>query len=552
MNTPRRAGLMLLAVLAVYWPALWGGFIWDDNVLVAGNRLVKASDGLYRFWCTTEPVDYWPVTSSLWWAQWRLWGDDPRGYHLANVLLHALNAMLLWQLLERLRAPGAWLAGLLFAVHPVCVETAAWIAETKNTLSLAFALASVLLFLKAGTSRAERDAEGEGGKPEHFLWRWLALGAFVLALLSKSAVAPLPCVLLALAWWQRGRLDRRDLMSVTPYFLAALAAGLVTIWFQYNKAIDTAVVRTDGLLSRFAIAGWAVWFYLGKALAPVGLSAVYPRWTADLSSVWTYAPVALALAAVAALRRWRPLGVALGCFVLLAGPVLGFLNIYFMRYSLVANHWLYIPMVPLVALVAWLPRRWWPVAGAVALAFGVLAWQRARLYGDAEALWRDAERKNPDSWVVQNNLGNALLMQGRGAEALARYRKAHQLDPRDERPLYNAGLLYAMSGQPARAAALYWQALALNGSDADTRYNLGLALGRQCRFAEAAACFRKAAAIQPDFAAAYYNWGFALTKMGRHAEAVPLLRRALELSPDSVAARYQLALALNHQADSAP
>lgn len=528
-------GALLLATLLAYAPSLGGPFVWDDGVLITNNPLIHRADGLYRFWCTTEAPDYFPLTSTTWWLEWRLWGDNPLGYRLVNVLLHAASALLLWRVLARLRVPAAWWAGAIFALHPVNVDAVAWIAERKNTLAMVFMLTSVWCYLRAEEPPRQRR------------WDALALAAFLAALLSKTAVAPLPVALLGLAWWQRGAIRREDVRRSLPFFGLALVFGLITIWFQYNRAIIDAPVRDDGFLSRVAIAGRAVWFYAGKVLWPVNLSAVYPRWALEPTAWWAWLPAGLVVAAVAALGIARRAWLAgFGFFLLMLAPVLGFLNIYFMRYSLVANHWLYFAEIGLVALVA---QVHWRVVLVVVL--GVLTWHRASLYGEPVRLWEDAQRQNPDSWVVQNNLANALAAAGRDDEALAHYQAAVRIEPRNEKTFYNLGLLYVGRGDLANAIAAYREAQALSPRDADIAYNLGLALGRAGRLAEAAEQFGVAVRVRPGFAAAQFNRGFALAKLGRDAEAVPAFQTAIALAPWEINARYQLAMALARLGDKA-
>jgi len=175
--------LIFLLAFAVYWPALRGQFVWDDLLLVDKNPLVKGEAGLRSIWFQAD----FPLTTLAFWVQWLMWGKNPAGYHIVNVLLHALNAVLVWRVLARLRIPGAWIAGMIFAAHPVCVASVAWISELKNTLSLGFFLLSFWFYLKF--DRQTVDGKVNQGAN---LWYWLSLAAFLLALLSKTSTVMLP------------------------------------------------------------------------------------------------------------------------------------------------------------------------------------------------------------------------------------------------------------------------------------------------------------------------------------------------------------------------
>ncbi len=305
--------LIIAASVTVYWPSLCGGFIWDDEPYLSQNPMIKAADGLYRYWFTTEPTDYYPFSNTTLWIEWRLWGANPTGYHVTNLLLHIASVLLIWQLLRKLSVPGAFLAALLFAVHPVNVESVAWICQRKGLLALVLSLLSILWYL--------RDVR------RFDIWYWLSLTAFLLAMLSKGSVAVLPIVLLLIAWWQKGRIHVADIARMTPFFFVAIVLTGVNVWFQKHGA--DIVLRDATLAQRLLGAGAVVWFYLSKALLPLDLIFIYPAWNIHSSALW-WLPLA-AVVAVTCLLVWQsnsrrgPLGAAaavrLG--VLLHGAVAG-------------------------------------------------------------------------------------------------------------------------------------------------------------------------------------------------------------------------------------
>ncbi len=327
------AAIIILLTILAYLPVMRGGFFWDDSTLITENPMVKAPDGLYRFWFTTEALDYYPLTWSLLRLEWRVWGNSAPDYHMVNVLLHAANAVLVWLMLRRLRIPGAWLAALIFAVHPVNVATAGWISEQKNTVSMLFYAAAILLYLEFDDGR-------------HWCWYGLSLAAFVLALLSKSAVVMLPVVLLGCIWWRRGRVERRDIVYSLPFFALALVAGVSAVWFQYGNAMHWQTVREAGFAGRLAAAGWVPWFYFFKALVPFHLMVVYPKWEIDPSRLVSWLPGMLLIVCFLLFwrerRSWgRTALFGFGYFTVTLFPVLGFFDLVFYRFSLVADHWQY-------------------------------------------------------------------------------------------------------------------------------------------------------------------------------------------------------------------
>jgi len=546
------AALLVALVLAAYWPAMRGGFIWDDKGLVSESPLVHAEDGLRRFWTTAEAPDYWPMTSTTFWLEWRLWGADPTGYHVTNVVLHVAEALLVWLLLARLGAGGAFLAALVFAVHPVNVESVAWIAQRKNLVALLFLLPSVLLYLESD----ERDRAGAAGRARRGYW--LSLALFALAMLGKGSVATLPGILLLLVWWRHGSLGRRDLARVAPFAVVAFVLVLVNVWFQTR---GTGPLRDASLVERALGAGAVVWFYLSKALVPVGLSFVYPQWSISASRLVWWLPLAAAGVVTVALWRGRrgparSLFVAWCFFVVSLVPVMGLTDVYFMKYSLVADHYQHVAIlgviVPLAAgWSAWRRRLappFRPAALAVAaIAVAGLTWLSARqsaTYRDEETLWRAAIATNPDAWLAHYNLAVGLREAGRAREAGEHLERALRVRPDYAEAHNNLALLLSAEGRDAEAMGHAETAVRLRPDMPEARVDLGILLARSGRSAEALPHLQEAVRLRPASAEAQHNLGLALAALGRPAEALPHLEEAVRLDPGSADAQQALGTAL--------
>jgi tetratricopeptide (TPR) repeat protein len=548
--------LALLAVLlAAYWPALHGGFIWDDDAHVTREEL-RPLHGLVSIWSQPGATQqYYPVLHSAFWVEHRLWGDSPLGYHLLNVLLHAASTILLYQVLRRLAVPGAMLGAAAFALHPVCVETVAWISEQKNTLSTVFYLASALAYLRFDDGRRRRDYA-------------LGFAFFALALLSKSVTATLPAALLVILWWRRGRLSwRNDVLPLVPWFCMSLLAGAMTAWMERNFIGARGAAFGLGIAGRFLVAGRVVWFYLGKLLWPTNLVFNYPRWSVDPGAPWQYAFPAAAAAVLAALWACRgrsrgPLAAAL----LFAGtlfPALGFINVYPFVFSYVADHFQYLAAAGMISAVAAglaiAARRLPPggqaaargaAVGVVAL-LGFLTWRQSAKYGDVETFYRAILDGNPASWLAHDNLGVVLVREGKTDEAAAHYREAIRLNPSYPEAYNNLGNVLARSGDWADAADAYAGALRARPWFAAAEYNWGNAMNAAGLYREAMIHFTNALRLQPVYPDARYGLANALANSGRLAEAVPEYREALRLRPDSPEAHANLGLALAEQGNFA-
>ena len=545
VNTTWLSAFVLIAItILVYQPVWHAGFIWDDDISITDNHLVKAKDGLRRLWLTTEATDYWPLTSSAWWLEWRLWGIRPRGYHMVNVTLHAANAVLVWVILRHLKIPGGWLAGLAWAIHPVNAATVAWVSEQKNTLSMLFYLVTILMYLRFN---------------ERQRWRWYgaALMAFLLALFSKSAVVMLPVVLLGCVWWLRGQSGRRHLLCSIPFFALSLVFGLVTIWFQFHHSLEGHSIRTAGLLARLTTAGWAVGFYLWKALWPLGLSAVYPAPSFDRLQASSLVPAtAVAGLLIFSFRRFtivrRPILFGIGYFVVTLFPVLGFFDQTFYRYSLVADHWQYFAIGSPIALVVGggvcICHRlgeWSKCIGGLASAvllvmLGVATWTRSSVYASSETLWRDTLAKNPNSWVAHYNLANALLHAGRIQDAVGQYELALEIKPDYREANNNLAFILLQAGKINDAIKHLEQAVRVGPNVAEGQHNLGFALLLAGRSEDAINHLEQAVRLKPDYAEAHYSLGNALLTVGKRKEAITQYELAVQLKPDFTDARNAL------------
>ncbi len=550
------AGVVIIAIgLVAYVPAMRAGYIWDDSYYVPEDRydpiaqLVLAEDGLLRIWTAQEGYDYWPLTYTMFWVEWRLWDRDPAGYHVVNIVLHLLGAVVLWRVLKRLAVPGAWLAGVFFAVHPVCAASVAWISERKNTLSIVFYLLAILGYLRFEQTRNRSSARA---------WYVASLVAFALGLLSKTSIVMLPPVLLGLAWWRRGRIVWTDRLRSIPFFILAAITALVTISFQKRYAIGEQItLGLDGFFARLAGAAWVVWFYLYKALLPLKLSMIYPRWSIEAGNFVSWLPMVGLISGFVVLwfcrRTWlRAVLLALAYFVVTLFPVLGFYDMSFMQHSLVADHFQYVSIVGILALVAgvlgWICRcrpaivraAGYVVSAALIAVLAVLTWRQASTYKDEETLWRDVVAKNPNAPAAHNNLGIIHRKRGEFDKAMQCYRRAIQLRPNHPRPYFNLGLTYERIGQTDKAADCYRTAVAKGPSYAAAHYSLAGIHDKTDELDKALEHYRKAILSRPNYAPAHRGLAGVYTKLDELDKAVEQYRKAIRIRPDYVAAHYSL------------
>ncbi len=572
-------GLSIVVALLIYIPS-WSHelVLWDDDEYITQNPLMTAPDGLRRIWLTLESPQYYPLTFSMLRLEHALWGDGPAGYHVVNTVLHAACAGLVWLLVFRLGGGSrvASIAALLFAVHPLHVESVSWVAGRKNVLSGLFFLLAVLMYVRH-RRRMDRAAY------------WWCIGFGLAAMLSKTATVTLPLVLLLfdlLYSIPPGRRLERRMRGGTVRMLPLLAAGV---------ALTVVTMRVDSpdvgealpLLSRVLVAGAAVWFYAGKLLLPVGLCPLYPRWAVDAGSVWWWLPLGvlagLVAAVIVAARRRRPIGAwSFGLYLLALLPMLGLVHFAYMDYSFVADHFVYLSAVGFLTLVAmvlevlrrramlamdaltalilvvlavrtvWQQRTWRDTATVLSralecapsfeLAYVNLARDAMRRGREEEAItWleRGIERK-PEFAQAHHLLGNVYARRGETLRAMEEYRRALALAPGQARTLRDVALLHLEQNEAAEAVRLLREAIARDGLDAELQFHVARALKAAGKMEESVAAGRAALRLNPRHASAAYNLANTLFELRRTEEAEAAYAQAIAAQPEMAAAYYNL------------
>jgi len=544
--------LLVVLVVAAYLPVWQAGFVWDDDTHVTANPCIIGPLGLKEIW-TTSAARFFPLTLTTFWIEHALWGLAPLPYHLVNVLMHAACAVVLWRVLRQGQVPGAWLGAALWALHPVQVESVAWISETKNVQAGLFFLLSILCFTRWLKAR-HLDAPNAGGSYA------LTLLFAAMAMASKSSAVVLPLVLCLCAWWMEGRWHWRNLVRTAPVFLMSFMIAALTLWAAKLEGAD-APQFTRSWPERLITAGDAIWFYLGKLLWPHPQVAVYPLWGVATGKLVSYLPLLAVFAALLILwlkrDAWPRVWFFVFAYFLVALlPVLGLAQMISTGYCFVADHYQYLAsMGPLALLGAGLARgaeMVLPGKSAVQARLGaglllllaVLTWQRSWVYQSEVTLWSDTLEKNPGFWLGHNNLAFALLQAGRLDESIIEYQKALEVNPDHAETHANLGNALAQKGRINEALAQFQQALKIMPDNVVALNSLGntyLLLGRAD---DARVEYEKSVAIAPTFAEARNNLGVALKQLGQLDEAIVQYRKAVELNSGYFKARDNLAVAL--------
>lgn len=536
--------LLGLLVVLSYLPALQAGFVWDDAILARAEPLHSLS-GLWQIWFepgSLQKVEghYWPALYTTFWLEYQLWGLAPLGYHIVNLMLHLLATLLLWRLLLRLAVPGAWMVAMIFAVHPLHVESVAWVIGRKDVLAAVFSMASALAYLRFVADKRFRD------------YGW-TLGFLVLGMLSKSVTVALPLTFLIWHWCQQGRVTQGDLMKVLPLLL--VVGSMAFADWSYYKGLEVLFFDYS-LVERALIAAQALWFYLGKLLWPIDLAVIYPIWDINVADPlgWVYLLAAVLVAVLLWHFRHRigryPLAGAL-FFVITLSPVLGFIDYGFMQFSLVADRYQYLAGVGVMATLVGAATHWlgklsdnlldnqsntWrrraPILMVIPLIIlATLTWQQASIYRNLGTFYEHIIALNPQARHAHYNLGNYLKDEGRTEEALAAYRIALEKDPDFANVLVNIGVIFYNQNQHEQAEKYYRLALEKDPLSVRTRANLAHMLVSQGRYEEASKLYRSIIKTDAKHAAAYHGLGIIYANTNKLEEALDNFNYALLLDP---------------------
>jgi tetratricopeptide (TPR) repeat protein len=596
-TTPAAALMLILLVLVAYSSIFSAGFIWDDDAYVINNPHLRSIAGLYNIWFEPGATpQYYPLVFTIFWAQHHLWGLDPLGYHLVNILLHGANAILLWICLRRLEIPWALLAACIFALHPVHVESVAWITELKNVMSTFFYLLAFLTYWGGFGTHADIKSRGSAV----VLW-CAALVLFLLALFSKTVSGSLPAAILLLVWWQRGRVVWRDIARLVPFFALALVLGRQTAKLEVTHVLAMGPEWDFSFVERLLIAGRALWFYAGKLFWPNPLIFNYPRWQIDAGAWWQYlCPLSLVLLLFALwyLRNRVGRG-ALTAVLFFAGtlfPAIGFFNVYPMRFSFVADHFQYLASIGIIVIfssgLGSLLQKlhaasryagvFLPVV--IVLILSLLTWRQGAIYANNLTLFSDTIVKNPVSWFSYSNRATYYANEGSDDLAMDDIARSLRIKPDEADALHLRGMIslkrqnfdgafadfnrsifirpwrtdylknrcvaYRYAGQLDKALSDADRIVALEPDDfGNYQLRASINLLRE-DYSSALADLNRALALGPEEADVWANRGLVSYRQGHYAEAIVDYSKALGFNPDSAPTFYNRGLALAADGDS--
>lgn len=530
---------LALLVILTYWPALRGGFIWDDDAHLTENPCIVGPLGFIGIWTTPAAV-YYPLVLTTFWIEHAIWGLIPMPYHLVNVLVQASCAVLLWHVLMALRVRGAWVGAALWALHPVQAESVAWITELKNTQSGFFYLLAILFFIKWLSPKP-------GAKRRNTYYATVLVCA-AMAMLSKASTVVLPAVMGLCAWRVEGRWRWRHLLALSPILLLSALGSAWTIWEQQHHSGALGPQWHHTLPERVVISGKVIWFYLEKLIWPDPLIFIYPRWKINATQLPAWLPAAAAGALWFALWWWRnkgagPVFFAFSYFVFALFPVLGFFAVYFFRYSYVSDHFQYLASMGPLALagsaVVAAAESFKNVgvilkpvfAGTLALILASLTWQHEQIFRNQQRLWSQTLAKNPEATIARVNLAALASEAGHPEEVLAQSPMLLEVYPDDPTILNIVGAAYLELGRLDAAIDLFQKSVAARPSNPRPWFNLGLAFLQKGLPDLAERQFENVVKLDPAAANAYIQ--LARIDLARHEDkaAIAELRQCLRVRP---------------------
>jgi tetratricopeptide (TPR) repeat protein len=559
LHTGIGVAIMIAMIVLAYFPSLRGGFIWDDDYYVSANPLLTARDGMWKIWFSPldSPSQYFPLVYTTFWFEHAIWGLHPLGYKLVNLALHIGNVLLAWRLLRLLGAPNvaAWLAAAIFGVHPMQVESVAWITERKNVLSTFFYLLSLIAFIAY--------LKNEDYPVRRYLICFLL---YALALFAKTTACTLPAALVLVLWLQRRRIDRAWWLRIAPFVVWGLAMGVITMWVEHVKQGTRGADFSLPIIDRALVASRALWFYLGKLFYPSNLTFSYPKWDINPRDPLQYAWPAVTVVASWMLwrhrNRFQPAAAGLAFFAAALVPMLGFFSLFTFLYTYVADHYAYLAILgpitvialllvgrPVLASSARVPSR--VAAIGILVILCTLTWRQSRVYASALDIWTDVLKKNPDSWMAHNNLATILLERGDLDGAQMHLERALALRPVHAEAMLNLGRVFEERHDLDTAIQWYRKAAAARSNYDAIYYNLGRALASKGDRAGAVDAYQKAIAISPDHVLARTNLGVVYSEMGRLDDAIAEYQQVLKLDPRSIPARTNLGNAYLQQGKAA-
>jgi protein O-mannosyl-transferase len=578
----RAAGLLLLCFL-VYLPVIfWGGLVWQDDLRVTQNMFLWSWSGLAGAWAHPLAGWYRPLAQSVLWGQHHFFGIHPLGYHLASILFHSVNAGLLWMVLRRLGVRGAWLGAALFAVHPIQVQSVAWISQQSHLVGSAFLLGAVWAFLRV--SRIQPPLPQEFAPSPGHDWEdlmpvepvarlyALSLGLAIAASLSDPVGIALPFVLLVLTWWKRGAVPRADWLRLLPFFAVAIAgAALVWVMVARGHSMDPAGNGpTLTVIQRLLVDARAIPWYAATIACPFPLLFVYSRWSPVSWASWQVIfPVALLIvigAAWAVRRRaGRGLLAAVLLFVALLLPGLGSVLGTSAPAIYVADHWAYLAVaVPAAAVAAVLVtavsrvRFPWAVRGlrvAAAMAcfagLGFIACQQQMIYDSEESVWKDALAVQPGSSAAATAYAHMLLGRGQDLKASNVIQEAERFGPPDVALLQTHGQVYMAQGRYGEASQAFLAAHRLEPQDEQITTQLAEAYMRDGQATEAMRVYHEETQGHPSDAPMLNDMGLVLMSKGKVDEAIAQYQAALKANPRFIAAKINLSQAYEAKAATA-